>query len=168
MEERQVSQSYREALLQISPTTEEKRRETGGTGESGRWKEREKKRGRQKKKRRWPKLKPSFINAVSIHYRCISWRTIRWVHNETECIINVWDYTEIFPNWFVFERSNIHKTTLHGLWNAAANSWVMSWQWNVNEVVCIPARTRKLSFPEVIRTDMFCLPPLFPLDLNIL
>ena len=62
-----------------------------------------------KKIKKRQKLKSFFINTVSIHYRCIY--AILWVihHclrrqyggciiNDTECIINVWDYTEIFPN----------------------------------------------------------------------
>ena len=63
MAERQVRQSYREALVQISPitpTTEKK--ETGGTGESfGEWegkkeKERGRKRRKTKKDRNWNPL----------------------------------------------------------------------------------------------------------------
>ena len=73
MAERQVRQSYREALVQISPITKKKRKkETGGHWREWEVNERGKKgkRGVEKDKKR-KKLKSFFTNAVSIHYRCI-------------------------------------------------------------------------------------------------
>ena len=70
------------------------------------------------------KKKTSFIIAVSIHYRYIcktlgnsplSWETMRWIHNyETECIIDVWGFTEIFPLIFlvVFSFADIRLFSL--------------------------------------------------------
>ena len=70
MAERQVRRSYREALVQISPTTE-KKREKGNRGALervvGEWEGKKGKRRVEKDKKR-QKLKSSFINAVSIHY----------------------------------------------------------------------------------------------------
>ena len=73
MAERQVRQSYREALVQISPITKKKRKkETGGHWREWEVNERGKKgkRGVEKDKKR-KKLKSFFTNAVSIDYRCI-------------------------------------------------------------------------------------------------
>ena len=73
MEERQVRQSYREELVQISPTTEKQKKRKAGALERVVVKERgkrEKEKGISRKKK-WQKLKSFFINAASIHYRCI-------------------------------------------------------------------------------------------------
>ena len=78
MEERQVHQSYREALVQISLTTNKKIKEKGKWGHCvvSEWEQKKEKETGRKRVKIKQKLKFSFINAVSIHYRCIY--AIRW------------------------------------------------------------------------------------------